>query len=341
MISTIQRISPILTPAAVLLSLALLRKLTLLARYSEREIRAPFVILILVHYEGWTTSPNGGRSLQLDSVKEDLKRLLDYLKYRHGDTTRAWYVLSDFECTYKDYTGKEQPLTRCGLPDRETILRTVEEATKNGGSGFIHYGGHCHYTAPGTSRLEKQGTLSIYTETEDSQPGEKAAYLVCSDGERIYGHEFFARLPYSSNTGRVFTITLVLDTCEAEGFTADFLNLPYTYSPEGRSIVGPTTPSHVGPLHQLIVVTASRLHEKALSVEGCGALTFFMTKYLHKHPKSSAIDLVRYLDTRFATQPKKEWRQHPGIRSRYDLNGPFRLLPANSRLEAWLNSIMS
>ncbi|KAG8897687.1 hypothetical protein FRC00_003901, partial [Tulasnella sp. 408] len=66
---------------------------------------------ILVHYEGWTTCSNGERSMQLDSVKEDLKRLLDYFKYRHGDTNRKWYVLSDFECGYKDYTGKEQPLT--------------------------------------------------------------------------------------------------------------------------------------------------------------------------------------------------------------------------------------
>ncbi|KAG8928233.1 hypothetical protein FRC01_006255, partial [Tulasnella sp. 417] len=103
--------------------------------------------------------------MQLDSVKKDLKRLLDHLKYRHGDTTRTWYILSDFECIYEDDTGRKQPLTRCGLPNRETILKTVEDATKNGGSGLIHYGGHCHYKAPGTSKTG--GTLSIYTETED------------------------------------------------------------------------------------------------------------------------------------------------------------------------------
>ncbi|KAG9025667.1 hypothetical protein FS837_004858 [Tulasnella sp. UAMH 9824] len=157
MISTIQRISPFLKPAAVLLSLgasqpwglehtdmyfvidkrvdaafplerptlllALLRKLALLARYHKGETRPPFVILILIHYEGWTTPSNVGRSMQLDSVKEDLKQLLDYLKYRHGDTTKTWYILSDFECVYKDHTGKERPLTRCGLPDRETIVK--------------------------------------------------------------------------------------------------------------------------------------------------------------------------------------------------------------------------
>ncbi|KAG9036373.1 hypothetical protein FS837_001698 [Tulasnella sp. UAMH 9824] len=116
-------------------------------------------------------------------------------------------------------------------------------------------------------------------------------------------------------------------------------------------------------LQNQIVVTASRLHEKALSFGGRGALTFFMTKYLRsrspqirvvwqrsahgliddlvEHPNSSAIDLVRCLDAQFATQPKKELRQHPGMRSRYDLNGPFRLLPANSRLEDWFYSIMT
>ncbi|KAG8912111.1 hypothetical protein FRC01_005285, partial [Tulasnella sp. 417] len=118
--------------------LALLRKLTLLSQYNVRGTSTPYVILILVHYEGWTTNLNGGRSMQLDSVKEDLKRLLDYLKYRHGDSSRKWYILSDFECVYQDYTGKEQAVTRCGVPDRETILKTVEEATKSGAWGFIH-----------------------------------------------------------------------------------------------------------------------------------------------------------------------------------------------------------
>lgn len=58
-------------------------------------------------------------------------------------------------------------------------------------------------------------------------------------------------------------------------------------------------------------------------------------------PDSLAIDLLRYLDTQFATQPVEEWRQHPGIRSRYPLDGPFRLLPADSRLESWLYSMIT
>ncbi|KAG8963252.1 hypothetical protein FRC00_007095, partial [Tulasnella sp. 408] len=143
---------------------------------------------ILVHYEGWTTGSSEMRSMQLNAVKKDLKRLLDFLEYRHDDSTKTWHILLDFECTYKDYTGKENALTTCGRPDRETILKIVEEATKNGGTGLIYYGGHCHYMGRGTSRLDKRDTSRIYTEKEDSQPGEKAAYLVCSDGERIYEH---------------------------------------------------------------------------------------------------------------------------------------------------------
>ncbi|KAG9032990.1 hypothetical protein FS837_002579, partial [Tulasnella sp. UAMH 9824] len=264
------------TWAAILL--VLIRSLSLIARYNVGETRRPYVILILVHYKDWKDRSEGGRSMQLDSVKGDLKRLLDYLKYRHGDTTRTWYILSDFEYMYEDYTGTVQAVTRCGLPDRETILKTIEEATKNGGSGLIHYGGHCHYAVPGTSSLEKRGSLNIYTETNDYQQGRKAAYLVCGDGKRIYGIELFARLPYSSNTGTVSTTTLVLDTCHAEGFTGE--ELPSGSDPEYMPFVNPTLIPHVMLLHQLIVVTASRLHEKALSVNGCGALTFFMIKYL-------------------------------------------------------------
>lgn len=149
--------------------------------------------------------------MQLDAVKKDLKRLLDYLKCkrlcsclpcrdvlepvppldRHGDTTRTWYILSDFECTYEDYTGKEKPLTTCGRPDRETIVsfyvfrvlvlrrhpcvpfvsfsleqskklrRMVERASSTVcyweegfgalANGTAIDGGHCHYMGPGTS----------------------------------------------------------------------------------------------------------------------------------------------------------------------------------------------
>ncbi|KAG8922991.1 hypothetical protein FRC01_013356, partial [Tulasnella sp. 417] len=168
----IQRIAPFLTPVAVLFSLgmsplsglelaymyfaaatlldsafllewaivlvALLWKLTMLTRYYKAKTGGSFVVLILIHYKGWTTNPNKGRPMQLDSVKGDMKRLLDCLQYRHDDTTRTWYILSDFEFMYEDFTGKKQPLARCGLPDRDTILKKVEEATRNGGSVLIH-----------------------------------------------------------------------------------------------------------------------------------------------------------------------------------------------------------
>lgn len=88
----------------------------------------------------------------------------------------------------------------------------------------------------------------------------------------------------------------------------DVLNLSYTYNDDGISIVKPAPPFRDGPLHQLvsftrrtgkmiildiavrnqIVVTACRLHEKARTVDGCGALTFFITKYFQRgsHQKS-------------------------------------------------------
>ncbi|KAG9045991.1 hypothetical protein FS837_005309, partial [Tulasnella sp. UAMH 9824] len=153
--------------------LVLIWGLILLLCYNEGETKRPFVILILIHYEGWATQTDGGYSMQLTSVKQDLKLLLDALKYRHDDTTRLWYILSDFECMYEDETGEDRPLARFGRPTRETILRTIEEATKKGGSGLIHYGGHCHYAVPGTSK--KQGNLTIYTETEERQREGKAA----------------------------------------------------------------------------------------------------------------------------------------------------------------------
>ncbi|KAG8937872.1 hypothetical protein FRC00_012124 [Tulasnella sp. 408] len=63
-----------------ILLLVLVRKLILLLRYNEGETKTPFVILILVHYEGWTDNQDGGRSMQLNAVKEDMKLLLDTLR---------------------------------------------------------------------------------------------------------------------------------------------------------------------------------------------------------------------------------------------------------------------
>ncbi|KAG8914364.1 hypothetical protein FRC01_004106, partial [Tulasnella sp. 417] len=309
-----------------LFSLVLLRKLTLLVRDASRATGTEFVILILIHYEDWAASSDGGRFMQLNSVKEDIKLLLNLLDYQHDDTARAWYILTDFGCIYRDSSGEERLVT----------LRTIEEATKNGASGLIYYGGHCHYMAPGTSK--KRDNLSVYTETEDFQQGGKAAYLVCGDGQRIYGdvrlihmahvewywksfqQEFAARL----HGGRNSTITVVLDTCGAAGFTADFPNLGYTYDPEPEDTLQAkaTLPSHTGPLHQLVVVTASRLHEKAVSFgrPECGALTYFLTRFLQERPNDSALSIVKRIDDEFATQPKKDWRQHPQIQSRYRLN---------------------
>ncbi|KAG8955984.1 hypothetical protein FRC04_006433 [Tulasnella sp. 424] len=323
-----------------------------------------FVILILIHYESWTNRSEDGESMQLNSVKKDLRRLLDHLKYRHDETNRAWYILTDFECIYKDYTGAEQPVTRGGLPDRESIVRLrisdlvvhtltprpplpqltiIEQVAKKGGSGLIHYGGHCYYAAPGTSKLEKQGAFTVFSEKQDYQLGREAAYLVCSDGQRIYGKDLFERLPDLSNTEKASTVILVLDvgslrlllqsrfrltslqTCSAAGLTADFPNLPYKYDPEHIPTVEPPPTLHTKPLNQLIVVTSSQLHESAVTINGCGALTFFMIEYLQKCPNASAIDLIQHLDAQCATQPNHRLRQHPQIQSRYPLNGPFRL----------------
>ncbi|KAG8899059.1 hypothetical protein FRC00_001954, partial [Tulasnella sp. 408] len=72
----------------------------------------------------------------LNSIKNDLKLLLDYLKYQHGDT--KFYILVDFEYEYKDFTGVTRPLARLGLPTRNLILQTIQVAMKNGGSGLIY-----------------------------------------------------------------------------------------------------------------------------------------------------------------------------------------------------------
>ncbi|KIO16908.1 hypothetical protein M407DRAFT_33439 [Tulasnella calospora MUT 4182] len=195
--------------------------------------------------------------------------------------------------------------------------------------------------APGTSKTRDDS--SVYTETEDFQRGGKAAYLVCGDDQRIYGNEFSAYL----HAGRASTITVVLDTCGAAGFTEDFPRLCYIYDPEGISmLVSFTSDTRTMVAFDMaernqIVVTASRVHEKAVSFRGCGALTFFLAKYLQEHPNDSAISFVKHLDDEFATQPKADWRQHPQIQSRYRLNGPFRLLSTKSGLEAWLHSMLT
>ncbi|KAG9034714.1 hypothetical protein FS837_002149, partial [Tulasnella sp. UAMH 9824] len=167
-----------------------MRRLLRLGRALEqpRDNIHDFVIIIAIHYKWWETYPSG-ESMQLNAVKNDVKAWLGHLDYRHDrEDQRRFYFLLDFDLVYTDASGKSQLLPRWGRPTKRVILKTLREATIKGGFGFIYYGGHAHFGAPGTSKIEEtQSDCVIYKETEDRRRGAKATYLICCDGKRIYG----------------------------------------------------------------------------------------------------------------------------------------------------------
>ncbi|KIO23847.1 hypothetical protein M407DRAFT_214025 [Tulasnella calospora MUT 4182] len=347
MISTIQRNAPFLTPAAVLLTsgmsqvsglelaytycatatlvdiafplewvvllFVLLLQLNLFARRKKKEAGTEFVILILIHYKGWT-SRSDGRFMQLDSVMEDIKLLLDLLNYRHDDTNQAWYILTDFGCIYRDCSGVERLVPTAAIVTTWPLERLKHEMIR--------------VFTPKLRTFSEAGRLHT------------SFAVTVKESMEMYSKFVRSR---SNDTEKLLSTGVLCLPARRSRFYhyKAFPKLCYTYEPEGVPIVKPAPPSNVEPLHQLIVVTASRVHEKAVSFGGCGALTFFMAKYLKEHPNDSAISFVKHIDDEFATQPKADWRQHPQIQSRYPLNGPFRLLPTKSGLEAWSHSMLT
>ncbi|KIO29280.1 hypothetical protein M407DRAFT_6349 [Tulasnella calospora MUT 4182] len=164
------------------------------------------------------------------------------------------------------------------------VLDTIKEAAKDGSAtrwltGTIKDGGHSLRIPREAPELKGHGVINSSTETGDHSGAKEAVCLVTSDRERIYGNEIFNCLPNSSKVRKASTLTLVFDTCGAEGIAADFPDLSYLYDSETISKNEPKQ-SYTQPLHQLIVVTAARVHEVASTFKNHGALTYFMTEYL-------------------------------------------------------------
>lgn len=298
-------------------------------RKPQEEIAEDFLLIISMKYEWWTDS--SGNSMQLNTVRNDVKAILDHIDYQHDNKDgRCYYFLMDYDLEYTDSSGTTKPLPRTGLPTREIILDTLEKATLGGSSGLIHYSGHCHSKAPGTSGLMVKSDCVIYDETEDLRRGVRAAYLISCDGKRIYGHEFYRSLHNTSADVGGSIITLILDTCKAEGFIQGFGDLAFIYN-AGFVETIPTAPVRsTPPLGQLVVVTAARANELAWTVNDSGILTYFLTQCLRNNPNALANDVVKYLGEKCRGQPDETKLQRPRVWSRHRLTGPFRLIPRSA-----------
>ncbi|KAG8924236.1 hypothetical protein FRC01_011751, partial [Tulasnella sp. 417] len=67
-----------------------------------------FAILIFINYANWIVKQNGkenGKEMRLEAVKNDVRRVLRFLRYRHGDQLRTWKFLLDFPCEFTDHEG--------------------------------------------------------------------------------------------------------------------------------------------------------------------------------------------------------------------------------------------
>lgn len=343
-----QRLDRFLSPSAILATLkttkfpglrwlfhrpsTLLGRLPRLRRSQKREgdTADDFVVIISLQYERWKAYPNGD-DMQLKTVKNDTKALLDYLGHRHNKADgRRWYFLLDYDFVYKDGSGKSQKILPTDEPTKDNILRILREARSNGGSGLIHYSGHCHYEATVASELKRQDGYILYKETEGEQEDPKVAYLIPSDGEMISSKEFYISLQNMSKNARASTITVVLDTCKAEAFIGDFDHLSVICDHELEELDPDEQILSPPVLDQLVVATAARADEIAWTVNDFGVLTYFLLKCLKEDPEASATQVAKYLSAKCMERPDKEKRQRPRIWSRYPLVGPFRLLPENS-----------
>ncbi|KAG8938053.1 hypothetical protein FRC00_011522 [Tulasnella sp. 408] len=105
------------------------------------EVRGPgepkdFVVVILAQYFNWIMTVNGKEIiLQLKAVLNDPQVLLKSLGYRHGDTSRRWYFVMDFDVDYEE-GGVVKRLPRAKVPGTERpVLPTSEGIVSTGANG--------------------------------------------------------------------------------------------------------------------------------------------------------------------------------------------------------------
>lgn len=300
-----------------------------------------FVVVILAHYAGWVTTGNKVmRFFESDPTwrrpahKND--RSIPYLNTtpdKHGDTSRRWYFVTDFDAYYNGAQVPRATLSGTDtvvLPTNEGILGILREASREGGSGFVHCGVHCMYTSTGTSIITPEANEKIrYTQVSDGSPN-KEAFIVGTDGVRLYGRDFIECLSEGDEKRRG-TLTLSFDMCNATEFLAGIIKLPYQYrSPNfdgGANDPAATTRS----TNQLVVISASQRDQFAGEYCRCGALTYLLATALMEESDgqqaSTASDIIRYIHGVCETQPNRDYLQTPQIASRYPLTGSFWLLP--------------
>lgn len=294
-----------------------------------------FVVLIFISYKGWKLHTQSGEleDMELKAVRNDPRLILDHLSYRHDDTSKNWYFLMDFDLEYTDWTGVTKILPRT-MPAKNALLRTVREATRKGGSGFIHIGAHCHYDYFGTSYFKTEGRTVIFAETPHEQTGTKAAYFISSDGQRVYGKEFHLCLSDDSDLGCDATLTLSLDMCHAGAFFQKVVDLPCLTTTSSNAASQAVAPEQARSRKQLILISSSQAGQTAGSLydragfEGLfGASTSLLIESLKQHPSGSPAEVVRYLNAVCSKRPEEHLRQTPSIASRFPIQGPLRLLP--------------
>ncbi|KIO32910.1 hypothetical protein M407DRAFT_210301 [Tulasnella calospora MUT 4182] len=290
---------------------------------------------ILAHYAGWVTTGNkGDHNLQLNTVLNDVQILLDSLKYKHGDTSRRWYFVTDFDAYYNGAQVPRATLSGTDtvvLPTNEGILGILREASREGGSGFVHLVNLTLWTTPGGVHfITPEANEKIrYTQVSDGSPN-KEAFIVGTDGVRLYGRDFIECLSEGDEKRRG-TLTLSFDMCNATEFLAGIIKLPYQYrSPNfdgGANDPAATTRS----TNQLVVISASQRDQFAGEYCRCGALTYLLATALMEESDgqqaSTASDIIRYIHGVCETQPNRDYLQTPQIASRYPLTGSFWLLP--------------
>ncbi|KAG8953809.1 hypothetical protein FRC04_001439 [Tulasnella sp. 424] len=200
----------------------------------------------------------------------------------------------DFDVDYEDTNGVTRPVPRKPvLPSWDGILGILREASAGGGSGFVHFGGHCMYTTAGTSNITQLKPYR-YTETANGSPVMEA-FIVTTDGRRLYGREFIEALGDGADKRYGTTLTISFDMCNASAFLAGVVQMPCQYRGEG--------------IQEPAIQTTRDTNQLALMNGG------------------SAADVIKHVHDMCQGQPKKHLLQTPQITSRYQLTGTFGLLP--------------
>lgn len=303
-----------------------------------QPVEPRFVVLVFIQYAGWYRGSQGSsRSMQLNSVRNDLIKVLKYLRYRHNDKTTMWHLLTDFDLVYTDEAGyvKLLPTTN---PTRNAILNALTEAGKTGGSGLVYFGAHGEYGPPGTSVLQNSGQRTYYTVNVEESVESLSSFLLAIDGGRISGEDIFACLPEDVAAECVHTVAL--DTCNSGGLAGAARNIRYLYNGEPRTSRASSPEAPAGAASagqrspkQLVIISAAREGELARTVHPGmaarehGSLTWYLIDWLKKHPYATAQNVAERLHYRCFVKAPEGKKQHPEISARYSLTDSFELLP--------------